>query len=110
MSFVQDGERLDFTNGTGANIAYNDVVTVATVTDKIFIAAEDILDGATGTVHTVGVFELPADNTQAFIFGEQLYWDATNKKLTRTATSNTKAGYAAALKTQTSTTGRVKIG
>lgn len=104
-SFIQEGETLDFQNSTGNDIGYRDVIASG---GRIFIAGENIANGNIGSVHTEGVFELPADNTTAFTFGDALYWDNTNGKVTKT-TGSVKAGYAAAAKGQTDTIALVKI-
>lgn len=105
--FIQKGGTLDFTNSTAAVIAYGDVIPATT---RILVAGENIAVGAIGSAQAKGVFELPADNTVAFAVGDQLYWDNTNKKLNKTASGNTPAGFSAEVKALTGTTGRVCIG
>lgn len=105
LSFLQEGECLDYTNTSGSDIGYRDVVPSGS---RIFIAGENIKNTATGTVHAYGVYELPAENTVAYVMGDALYWDETNHVITKTA-GTYKAGYAAAPKGQTDTTAFVKI-
>jgi len=104
-TFIQEGKVLDWTNGTGADVAYKDVIAAG---GRIFVAAENIAKGATGSVNATGVFELPADNTVVFNTGDALYWDAANNILTKTV-GTYKAGYAAAPKAQADAVGSVKI-
>ncbi|QNU67257.1 DUF2190 family protein [Ruminiclostridium herbifermentans] len=106
-TFIQKGERIDYTNSTSGAIGYKDIIPLVT---RIGIAQEDIAIGATGTVAVTGVIELPADNTAAFAVGEQLYWDSTNNKLTKTANSNIPAGWCTEPKATSSVTAKLKIG
>lgn len=105
-SFVQEGSFLDFANTSGADIGYRDVVVSG---GRMFVAQENIKNGATGSVSAHGVYEMPADNTAAFTFGETLYWDNTSGKLTKTSSGNTKAGFAAAAKATAEAVALVKI-
>lgn len=104
-SLIQEGESLDWTNSTGANVGYRDVVPLG---ERIFIAGQDIPNGATGTIQSVDVWELPADNTVAFNLGDVLYWDDAAGQLTKTV-GTYRAGYAAAPKAQADSVAWVKI-
>lgn len=103
--FIQNGEALDFTNASGSKINAGDVVVFGS---RVGIAAADIANGATGAVHVVGVFEFPKA-TGAITLGAAVYWDATNKKITTTSTSNTLAGFAVAAAESADETVKVKI-
>ncbi|MBR2256549.1 MAG: DUF2190 family protein [Blautia sp.] len=94
-NYWQQGESLDYNNGSGAKIDAN---TILELGDVIGIAGTDIEDGETGSIHVKGVFELPKI-TGAINQGQKVYWykssvDA-NSGITTTAGSNTPAGYAA---------------
>ena len=106
-AFVQKGEILDYVNSGETDIAYLDIVPLAT---QIGVAVEAIPAGATGSLSLSGVYSAPAVNDVAFTAGDQLYWDATAGKLTKTATDNTVAGVAFGAKAQTGTAAYVKIG
>ena len=56
---------------------------------------EDIAAGETGHLHVVGVFEMEKA-TGVVTMGAALYYSATDKKITTTASGNVPAGYAAA--------------
>ena len=105
--YIQKGDIIDYINGSGAAIAYNDVVPLVT---RVGVAAENIAVGATGSMRVTGVHEMPAVTTVAFAVGDQLYWDATAGKLTKTSTDNTPAGWCVETKAQAGTLGVVKIG
>ncbi|AYO30249.1 DUF2190 family protein [Biomaibacter acetigenes] len=104
-TYIQKGYIIDFTNSTGADIAYGDVVPIGA---RIGIAAEDIAKDATGSLNVSGVFELPADNTVAFAVGDEVYWDNVGGKLTKTA-GTYKAGWVIEPKALAGTTAKVKI-
>lgn len=68
--------------------------------------------GDTVAGHRGGVFDHTAEGAgsgQAWAVGDDIYWDDTNKRLTKTTTSNTKVGVAVAAKTTTATTGRIVL-
>ncbi|KPU42164.1 hypothetical protein OXPF_39430 [Oxobacter pfennigii] len=104
-AYIQRGDTLDFTNSSGSDIAYGDVVPI---TSRIGIAGENIKNGATGSLKIVGVFELPADNTAAFAVGDVVYWDAENSIVEKTAGAY-KAGVVVEAKAQAGTLAKVKI-
>ena len=93
-NYVQRGESLDYTNGTGSKIDAGDIVVIGT---KIGVAGCDIPAGAKGSLHVEGVFEFPEKSGESAIaMGAAVYYDATAGAITATSTSNTLAGYAAA--------------
>lgn len=105
-NFVQEGRVIDYTAGDDA-IDVGDVVALTTC---VGVALEDIAAGAKGSVQLTGVWTMPAVNDAAFGVGDQLYWDATNSKLTKTATDNISAGVCVAAKGSTVAVASVKIG
>lgn len=105
--FVQDGDKLDYTNVTDKPIGYRDVVTLVS---RIGVSSEVIAPGESGTVELTGVYELPADNAAAFVTGDILYWVAADQKLVKTKTGNIYAGLCFADKAQASARAAVKIG
>ncbi len=106
-TYVQKGERIDYTNSTDSAIGYKDILPLVT---RIAIALEDIAVGATGTLGVTGIVELAAENTVAFDVGDQLYWDSTNGRLTKTSSGNIPAGWNTEPKTSSGAVARVKIG
>ncbi len=104
--FVQNGKTIDYVNSSGADIVYGAVISL---TNCIGIAGEAIANGAAGSVHLEGVFELAAVNNAAFAVGDWLYWDVSEEKLTKVSTGNIPAGYCVATKAETGTTAEVKL-
>ena len=105
MPYIQKGEVIDYLN-PGAAITYNAVVNLTT---RIAIAAEAIAVGATGSLYTTGVFELPAINNAGFAVGDTLYWDPVALNLTNVAAGNVPAGWATETKLLAAAIARVKL-
>lgn len=104
---VQTGKVIDYTNSGDSKINVGDVVPLVNLCG---IAEIDIDPGATGTVALYGIWEIAAETSVEFAVGDIVYWDATNKRLTKTAASNTFFGVVAAPKASAGTTARCKIG
>ena len=92
-NYTQTGDSLAYTNGGGAAIASGSAFVMGA---RVAVALTDIAVGESGTVAARGVFTLAKLGTDVVAQGALLYWDATNKRLTTTASGNTLAGYAAA--------------
>jgi predicted RecA/RadA family phage recombinase len=105
-NFIQNGETITWTNGTGSAVASGDIV----INDLIGVALVDIAASASGAVAARGVFELPAVNDAAINQGAKVYFDATAGKITPTATDNTLVGIAWEAKIQAGTVARVRLG
>lgn len=89
-AFWQKGESLDYTNSTNATIEAN---TIMVYGSRIGVIGTDIKPGELGSIHVVGVFEMPLSDSDAVEAGTEVYWDGDG--ITATAGSNTKAGFAA---------------
>ena len=103
-NYIQQGDTLTLTAPYAVNAG--DAVLVG----KIFgVAIASIAAGADGEFVTEGVVDLPARGTDTPAQGAVLYWDSTNKRLTTTATSNTRVGVATAAKAAGGTAVRIKL-
>jgi predicted RecA/RadA family phage recombinase len=102
--YIQEGATITYANAGETDISYKDVIDLGT---RIAVAAADIAAGDSGSISTVGVFELPAVNDAAFVQGEEVFWDGT--ELTSTPGDLTRAGWCVEAKAETATTARVKI-
>lgn len=89
--YKQPGNVLSLT--APEEISANEVVKVGQIIGMAIAAAAS---GAQVEVAVVGVFEFPCLSTDVIAAGDLLYWDATNKRLTKTASGNTLVGYAVA--------------
>lgn len=78
---IEPGDHIDYT--AAANLSLGDVVNLA---DKaIGICLNDIANGAEGPISVDGVWEIPALVGEAFVIGDDLYWDEVIKVLTKSA-------------------------
>lgn len=91
-NYVAEGHVLNYTNASGSLIASSTPVLIG---KRLGIAIADIPDGATGALAVEGIFTVAKLSTDTPSQGALLYWDATNSRLTTTASGNTQAGYAA---------------
>lgn len=73
-NYVQPGEVIDWTNGTGSAVAAGDVVKVGKI---LGVALVGIANGATGSVQITGVFEVPKVSGAVIAQGENLTWDVS---------------------------------
>lgn len=106
--FVQDGKALDYINNDRYNtVYYGDIVVIGSL---VGVAECDIPVGGLGAVSISGVYEMPSDTGTAYAQGDALYWDASNKRVTKTSDSNTACGHAAAAKTSSAGRALVRIG
>lgn len=105
-SFTQEGNRLTLTapyavaSGAGALVGV------------IFgVAVNDVANGAEGEFEITGCHDLPSASGAGtdWAQGAKLYWDNTNRVITKTATSNTAIGAATAAKAANATKGNVRL-
>ena len=92
-NYLYSGDVLDYTNGGSTEISSGAPVLVGS---RLGIALVNIPAGGMGSVRMRGVFTVAKLSTDAVAQGDLLYWDATNARLTTTASTNKLAGYAAA--------------
>nr|WP_199082934.1 DUF2190 family protein [Pedobacter sp. ASV19] len=90
-NFVQEGEIIDYTNGTGADIASGDLVLFGGLAG---VAVTNIANGGVGSVQLTGVFKI-AKAAGAITQGAKLYYVSADKNLSTTASGNTLVGVAA---------------
>ena len=86
--FIHDGKAIDYTPTSDTRAG-----TVVVLGDRVGITKFDILADALGSLAVVGVFDFAKDNTVIPLY-DKVYWDATAKKATVTATGNTLLGIA----------------
>lgn len=105
-NFVKKGEVIDFVNGSGSAIKSGDLVVIGTI---FGVAQTDIAIADTGAVLLKGVFVLAKAASQAWAQGAKLYWDATAKNATTTASGNTVFGVAHAAALSADVLGEVQL-
>lgn len=91
-NYLYTGDVLDYTNGGSTDISSGAPVLLGS---RLGVALADIPVGGVGSVRMSGVFTLAKLSTDDVEQGELLYWDATNARLTATASTHKLAGYAA---------------
>ncbi len=111
--YVQIGKSIPVT--VTADTAYHGVVPLGL--NAIGIACASAEANTIVNVDLCGVWELPADNTNAISVGDKLYWDDTNQELTlsdgsgdNTPATNAFAGIAVEAMAVTGSKVKVKIG
>ena len=101
---IQNGETIDYELTADVNVG--DVIPLGS--EMVGIATVSGISGETIAVEIEDVFEIAAASADAISVGDLLYWDASNKVVTKTATDNTRAGRAVSAK-GASTTGSVYV-
>jgi predicted RecA/RadA family phage recombinase len=91
-NYRHDGTVLTFTAPSGGVVSGGGYI----VGDKFVIAAIDAAVGTKFTGQDQGVFNLPKLSTDVIAEGVRVWWDATNSRVTVTATSNRCIGTAEA--------------
>lgn len=104
---VQEGKVIVYQN-SGSAISSGDIVKIG---NRIGVAEVDIeaTDGS-GSVEMEGVHNLPKTTGQAWSQGDELFYDSTAGKLTKTGSGNTPAGYAFEPAASGDTEGKCKLG
>lgn len=76
-NFIQDGDTITWTNGTGSAVVSGQVVAIGNI---LAVALVDIANGASGSVKTRGVFTVPKVSAAVIAAGESLTWDVSAAK------------------------------
>lgn len=107
---VNDGDIIQWTNGTGSAVSAGEVVEMSTI---IGVAETDIANGATGSVAITGVYSLAkTTDATAGLFdtvGAKVSWDTSNNRLTLSATGIQNAGVILATALAATTTATIKL-
>lgn len=105
-SYIQPGNTLSLAPGTAvaAGVGY------LFGTSLFGVAAEDVASGVVGAFVTEGVVEIAKTSALAITAGDRLFWDATNKVVNKTLTSQQCVGIALADAANPSSTVIMKLG
>lgn len=104
-NFKQPGVALDCVAPAGGVVS-----GVALLVNTILVVpATTAAAGQPYSGYLEGVYELPCATGTAWAQFDTLYWDTANARLTTTAGSNTKVGFAAAPKAAGLATGLIKL-
>jgi len=74
------------------------------------VACADVASGASGAFQTEGVVDIAKTSALAITTGDRLFWDATNKVVNKTLTSQQCVGIAVADAANPSATVSMKLG
>lgn len=105
QNFLSSGKSLGVVAPTGG-VTAGQAIKVGSLVGVVHGSAAE---GETAVVSLKGVYTLPKATGAAWVQGDTLYWDDTAKKFTKTSTSNTFAGYAAADAASGDATGNVLL-
>jgi predicted RecA/RadA family phage recombinase len=106
-SYISEGGRIDWTNGTGSAVSSGDVVQVGF--KQLGVALVDIASTAVGAVETCGVFELKKASG-AIVQGAPVWWDAVAENVINAPTLTAWfLGYAVEAESSPATTVKVKL-
>lgn len=83
QNFIACGEVIEYVNSTGTAIISDSPVIIGAT---VGIALVDIADGDSGSVMLEGVFELAKTTPLVITQGDEVFWNTTTKKITKTAT------------------------
>jgi predicted RecA/RadA family phage recombinase len=103
---IQEGDVLALTTPSGG-VTSGQAILVGVI---LAIAVADYAQTVVGQYYVRGVFSVPKLSTDVVAEGVILYWDDTNKRLTVTASGNTKVGYATAAAGNGATTANILLG
>lgn len=103
--YIQPGKTIDYVCTADTNA--EDIVVLG---KRIGVAACSGKKDEVISVATEGVFECPKSTDAEIAIGDTLYYDATNKVVTKTSTDGIVAGYAISAATAAATTVNVKLG
>jgi len=105
---ISSGKLIDITAPSGGCTS-----GVGVLIGKLFgIALLTVIAGDITPIDTEGCFDHAAEGAgsgQAWGVGDVVYWDNTNKRLTKTSTDNTRVGVAVEVKATAATTGRLRL-
>ncbi len=104
-NFMQEGDILTVPAPTGGVLSG----AVVLINKMVGIAGTDAAEGADVAVRVEGVFSVAVKSADDIAVGDLLYWDSTNTEFTKTATSNTKSGYATKAAGAGITAGEIKL-
>lgn len=81
--FIQELDRIDFKNATTEAIAVGDIVPIGKMHG---VAITDIAPNAVGAVKVTGCFEVTALASDSFAVGDNVYFNKTQKRASKTET------------------------
>jgi predicted RecA/RadA family phage recombinase len=84
-NFIQPGDVYNYANSSGSTITSGSPVLIGS---SVGVAARDIPNNESGPVNMSGVYLLAKVGSQAWAQGDLVFWDHTNSRFTKTASSD----------------------
>lgn len=106
-NYIQEGDRIIWTNATGSDVAAGAPVIV---NGRTAVATVDIANGDSGALMTEGVFEFTKETGKTFAQFDDVYWDGVAGKVTTDKDPGAATPAAVAGNTGTGTIGTVTVG
>ena len=105
-NYVQKGETITLTAPYAVSAGGG-----ALVGSVFGVATNDFANGEDGEFQVAGVFDLTRETgaSTGFTQGSLIYWDNTNKRITKTVSTNKLIGVAAKTAADSDATGRVRL-
>lgn len=85
QNFIACGETIEYANSTGVAITSGSPVIIGATAG---VALVDIAIADTGTVMLEGIFQLAKTTPLAITQGDEVFWNTSTKKITKTATDS----------------------
>ena len=105
INFVQHGDVLDLT----PNVAVAGGVGFLFGAALFGVAAQDVAANTAGPFVTEGVVTIGKTSALAIAVGDRVFWDATNKVVNKTTTSQQQVGIAVEAAANPSPTVKIKL-
>jgi predicted RecA/RadA family phage recombinase len=106
-NFIQNGKVFEYTVGNSETVASGDVIVKG---DLVGVAATgSSTEGAVIACNRCGVYEVAKTASQAYTQGQNLFWDAAEKKVTSTGAGNKPIGKAWAAAASDDTTAQILL-
>lgn len=105
-NYIQPGDHLTLTPGAAvaAGVGY------LFGTSLFGVAVADVANGVPGEFRTTGVIAIAKTSALAISVGDRVFWDATNKCVNKTTTSQQCVGIAVEAAANPSATVKIKLG
>lgn len=105
-NYIQDGDVLTLAPGAAVASGVGYLFGAA----LFGVAVADVASGVAGAFKTEGVIDIAKTSALAITAGDRLFWDATNKVVNKTTTSQVCVGVAVADAANPSATVKMKLG
>lgn len=107
---IQNGEAIEFTNGTGGSLSAGSMAAVGPV---VGVVHEDTANSAVGVIKISGIYDLDKADAASITVGDKVVWDASTNSVQAngfTTATGDVTDFGVAMETLgTTTNARVKV-